>query len=322
RPLMWASWGLGTVAVWAMAASASIEMFTAALVFYGLTAAVVAPMNSYITDARGNWSVGRAIAISLGSWQLGSVFGPLLGGQIGQVHGLRSVYFVGAVILTVSTLVIFFIRPQPVHPEVPAAGQSRLLHDPRFVTFLGMTAVVVFAAYLPQPLTPNFLQNQRGLSLVAIGQIAALSCLGNAVLSLALGHLSASLVFIIGQASVAVFSLLMWQGTGMAWYGIGAFFFGGYRLCRSMSIALTRPLVGAAELGLAYGLVETANSGAVMLAPLMAGIIYQQNPIAVYPLSLALLGITLAVSARYLSTRRHAPGEIEEPAEIEFVDIR
>jgi MFS family permease len=304
-----------------MALAGNIEVFSVGLILYGLTGSLLAPMNSYITEARGKWSVGRAIAFSIAMWQLGSVIGPLAGGELGQRFGLKSVYIAGAAILGVSTLIVLFIRPQPIHPHNVEDGHGRLLRDRRFVVFLGMMFVAVFAAYLPQPLTANFLQNQRGLSLVAIGQLASLACLGNAVLSVALGHINAGVVFLIGQACVAGFSLLLWQGTGMAWYAVGSFLFGGYRLCRSMGIALTRPLVKPAQIGLAYGLLETANGFAIILAPVIAGYLYQQNPISVYPVSLGLLVVTFAVSAWYLFASSHAPGRIAEPAEVELVEI-
>jgi hypothetical protein len=321
RPLMWASWILATASAWVMALAANIEVFSLGLIAYGLTGSLLAPMNSYITEARGKWSTGRAIAFSIAMWQLGSVIGPLVGGELGQRFGLKSVYFVGAAVLAVSTLIVMFIRPQPIHPHHIEDGRGRLLHDRQFVTFLGVIFVAILAAYLPQPLTANFLQNQRGLSLVAIGQLASIACLGNVLLSLALTHLNSGVVFLIGQVCVAGFSLLLWRGTGMAWYAVGSFLFGGYRLSRSMSVALIRPLVKPAQVGLAYGLLETANSFAVILAPVLAGFLYELNPISVYPVSLAALAVTFAGSAWYLFHSSHAPGKIAEPAEAELVEI-
>ncbi len=322
RPLLWASWVLATGFVWMMALANSLPVFATALVFYGLTAAMVAPINSYITGIRGRVSIGRALALTYGAWQLGSVFGPLVGGKVGEESGMRSIYFIAAGILTVSTAVVLFIRPLPVHPEVPAPGKSQILRNPHFMLFIGIMAAAVFATYLPYPFTSNFLQNQRGLSLAAIGQLGALSSLGSALLALTLAHLNPSLVLLIGQACVGVFALLLWRGTGMAWYGLGAFFFGGYRLSRSMTSALARRLIPAGEIGLAYGLMETANSSATILAPIAAGFLYQQNPILIYPASLAAIGIALAASGWYLAASRHSPARKPEPVEIEFAEFR
>jgi hypothetical protein len=45
----------------------------------------------------------------------------------------------------------------------------------------------MFVMYVPQPLTPNFLHDQRHLSLAMIGWLGAAGSLGNAVLNIVLG---------------------------------------------------------------------------------------------------------------------------------------
>ena len=69
---------------------------------------------------------------------------------------------------------------------------------------------------------------------------------------------------------------------------------------------LARPLVHSAEVGLAYGLLETANGGTVILAPLAAGVLYAINPSLPFPASLGLIGLTLVASLVILLTRRSA----------------
>jgi hypothetical protein len=95
---------------------------------------------------------------------------------------------------------------------------------------------------------------------------------------------------------VAFFSLLLWKGLGVPWYALGYFMLGGYRAARSFIYAQARPLVHPAQMGLAYGVVETFNSLSMSLAPLLAGILYTQSPVGVYPFSLALLGAVLIIS--------------------------
>lgn len=322
RPMMWASWILGTLAAGVMAAAGNLGVFAFGLVVYGFTGFILAPMNAYISEARGHWSVGRAIAYTNASWQLGSVIGPFIGGYLGLHSGLRPVYFAGTALLGLSTAIVLFIHPQPVHPETIEIRRSQILRDRRFLTFAAVMFFSVLALYLPQPLTANFLQDQRGLSLAAIGQLGSLTSLGNVVLGFALGHLNPGWVLLLCQGFVAAFALLIWNGTGMAWYGLGSFMFGAYRLARSMTIGLARPLVPHNEIGLAYGVVETANSSATMLAPVLAGWIYQQQPARVYPVSIALLGITFLASAWYLFASPHAPARAAQPADVEVFEIR
>jgi len=64
RPLMWASWIWGTLAACAMALANSLILFIVALLLYGLTGSVLAPMNAYITAMRGDWTAERALTFT------------------------------------------------------------------------------------------------------------------------------------------------------------------------------------------------------------------------------------------------------------------
>jgi MFS family permease len=154
----------------------------------------------------------------------------------------------------------------------------------------------MFVMYLPQPLTPRFLQNERGLSLESIGLLGSIGNLGNSVLALVLGQFAARTGFLLAQASVAVFSVLLWNGTGLAWYAFGFFILGGYRSARSLIFAEVRPLIHSAQMGLAYGVAETFNSMAIMLAPLLAGVLYTQEPGRVYWVSAGLIAVMVIVT--------------------------
>jgi hypothetical protein len=73
-----------------------------------------------------------------------------------------------------------------------------------------------------------------------------------------------------------------------------------------MALAFARPLVRATDVGLAYGLVETGNAVAIILAPLAAGFLYSYKPETVYIVSLAALAITVTVSVWLSSGKRKA----------------
>jgi hypothetical protein len=111
-----------------------------------------------------------------------------------------------------------------------------------------------------------------------------------------MGQLAARTGFLLAQVSVGFFSLLLWKGVGVPWYALGYFLLGGYRAARAFIYAQARPLVHPAQMGLAYGVAETFSSLSMTLAPLLAGILYTQSPLGVYPTSLALLGLVLIIS--------------------------
>jgi hypothetical protein len=120
--------------------------------------------------------------------------------------------------------------------------------------------------------------------------------LGNSLLALVLGQIGARSGFLLAQVSVAAFSLLLWKGTGLGWYGLGYFLLGGFRSARSLIDAQIRPLIHPAQMGLAYGVAETISSLAVMLAPLLAGVLYTQEPGRVYWVSAGLIGMIVILS--------------------------
>ena len=296
RPLIWASWIFGLISTWVMALAPSLPVFVVGLLMYAITSSVMAPLNSYIQDVRGNWPVGKALTFASAAYNIGAVLGPVIGGVLGERVNLRFVYYAAGVIFTLSATIMFFAGKDVKEVHVSKPGEVHLLKNKRFLGMVVMIFLVVFAAVLPQSLAANFLQNQRGLSLSHIGQLGALGGLGSAVLMLLLGHLPTGTAMLIGQAGMGLFSALLWQGTGMFWYGIGYFFLGGHRLIRAMTLALVQPVVRAKDIGLAFGMVGTVDSLAYVAAPIVAGFLYDWRPISIFPVSLGVLVVTVLLT--------------------------
>ena len=293
RPVMWASWFTGLVAAWTMALATTLPVFAVGAVLYNLSAFVIAPLNSYVTAARGRWSVQRALTTTSASFNAGAVIGSLLGGQIGQYFGMAAIYRTAASLFVVSVVVILFLRPQPVVRAARADRRSARNFSPRFWGFMVFVFLVMLLLYLPQPLAPNFLQNQRGVSLAFIGVFGALGRGGMVVISLILGGLGAWEGFLLAQISGGLFALLIWQGTSLWAYGAAYFFVGGYWASKAMAAAEVRSMVSEAAMGLAYGLNETMGGLAIFLASLLAGRLYAANPESAFRWVVGLLPLLL-----------------------------
>jgi MFS family permease len=296
KPLLMTAWVVGVLAALVMGFALTLPVFIVGMLLYGLTAFVTSPMNSYVTAARGKMSPVRAMTLVSAAYSLGAILGPISGGWIGARIGLRSVYLISAGVFLVSTVILFFLHPQPRDVHDPATPPESLWKNTRFISFLGIIFLAMFVMYLPQPLTPRFLQNERGLSLQSIGLLGSIGNLGNTLLALVLGQIVARSGFLLAQVSVAVFSLLLWKGTGLGWYALGYFLLGGFRSTRSLIYAQVRPLIHPAQMGLAYGVAETASALAVMLAPLLAGVLYTQDPGRVYWVSAGMIAVMMVVS--------------------------
>ncbi len=297
RPLLLAGWVIGVVAASLMALAASLPVFVAGLLMYGFTAFIMSPLNSYVTAARGNWTISRALSLISASFGFGSVLGPVTGGWIGNHYGLRLVFGVAAGIFVISTVVLFFIRPQPRDHHDPDEPPVHLLRNSRYLGFIAIVFAVVFALYLPQPLTPNFLQQVRGLDLAQIGLLGTIAVLGNAVITLTFG---ASFVpkagMLLGQLLTALFALLIWRAGSLPFYALAYFLLGGFRASRPMMAAYARELVHPSQMGLAFGMNETVAALALTLAPLAAGILYQRAPDLMYPVAITLIAATILLT--------------------------
>ena len=303
RPLMWVAWISGLLATWLMALATTLPVFVSGMLLYGLTMFVVSPLNSYITAARGRWTVGRALTAVSASYNIGAILGPLLGGWIGETYGFRTIFLVAALFFVVSTILILMIRSQPVVARGDLNQGDKLVNNAPYLRFMALVFLAAFAMYLPQPLTPNYLQNQRGLTLVEIGQLYSISALGVVLANLILGNLEHRLGYLLGQAFVGVFAFVIWQKSGMPWYVVAFLFVGGYRTARSLAIAQVQTLVHPANMGLAYGVSETIASSANILVPFLAGYLYTSNPDMIFPVSLVLIAVSILVNAYYLFSR-------------------
>jgi MFS family permease len=310
KPVIVSAWVMGLVTAWIMALANSLPVFIIGMFLYGLTMFVISPLNSYVTAARGKLSVGRAITLISASYNLGAVIGPLLGGRVGEQFGLRQNYIFAGFLIMVSTLVVLFLRPQPVERVSHADTSNGWLRTSPYWYYVGAIFLAAFAMYLAQPLAPNFLAEQRSLSLEQIGLLYSVTSLGVVLLNLILGSFPARTGFLIGQAAVGVYALILWLAVGLPWYILGFLLLGGYKAARNLGIAQVRELVPQAKIGFAYGLTETVSGTATVLAPLLAGYLYTQQPTWMFALSAGLIGISLLVSARFSPAQQTTPDQI------------
>jgi DHA1 family multidrug resistance protein-like MFS transporter len=296
RPMLIGAWLVGLVTTLIMGASLSLPLYLVGLFGYGLTAFVSSPLSSYATAGRGKWSVGTALSLTTATFNMGMVLGPVTGGWIGDHYGMRTVYWVAAGVFVISDVFIFLIKGQPIDHHDPESPPPGLLSNKRFTGFLFVFAFAMFAMYIAQPLTPNFLSGERGLSLSQTGLIFTIGALGNSLLALAFSRVKPRRGFLFTQGLVALFALLMWRGSALPVFMIGYFLLGGFRAARPMALAQVRELVHDSQMGLTYGTMETVSAIIFILTPPLAGFLYERGPVLVYPIAVGLIAASIIVS--------------------------
>lgn len=300
KPLLTAAWIVAMLATWVMALAPSLPIFVFGMLMYNLTAFVSSPLNSYVTAGRGKLSVGRAITMVSAMYNTGAILGPWLGGQVGQHLGLRTIYFIAGGSFIVSSIILFFITSQPVEVHNPDEQNNGRLINRRFITYQSIIFFAGFSMYLAQPLSSNFLQNQHHLSFDSIGILGSITSIGIVILNLGLGNMKPHLGYFLGQVTVSVFTLILWQSSNFSWFCLAYFMLGGYRITRSLATAQTRNLVQQSRMGLAYGITETVGTSALILASPLAGFLYKINPSLMYIVGFCLIVISFLVSVRFI----------------------
>jgi MFS family permease len=296
RPLIIAAWSVAVIAGLFMALSTRLQFFIPSMLLYGLTMFVMPPLNSYVTVARGKFSIGRAITLTSAFYNLGAIIGPLFGGKIADIYGFRILYFLATGIFVISTALVCQIHPQPLEPQSTDAPKERLLANTKFLIFLAILFTAIFAMYLPQPLAANYLQNQQNLDLSTIGQLYSINAFGIVILNLILGRMEARYGFLLGQIATGIFTIILWQFSGIAWFILAFFLLGGFRTARVLAVAQVRTLVQPSKMGVAYGLADTIYSIAMILSPLLAGYLYQFNASRLFSVSLLIILYSIALT--------------------------
>lgn len=296
RPLLLAAWIMGLLATIIMAIARELPLFIVGMLIYGLTAFVSSPLSSYVTAARGKWSVGTALSLTTATFSAGMVLGPVTGGWIGDHYGLRAVYSVSACIFAVSTLFILLVQKQPIDHHDPDSPPTDLMKNMRFISYLGIVAFAIFAMYLAQPLTPNFLEDVRGLSLGNVGIIFTVGALGNSLAAIFLSRTNPYRGFVLAQVMVAAFAFIMLRGANLPIFAFGYFLLGGFRAGRPLALAQARELVHESQMGLTYGVMETVSAVIFILTPPLAGYLYGKDPLMIYTFSLGLIAVSVLIS--------------------------
>jgi MFS family permease len=322
RTLIIASWAIGLVATILMFSAKSLPLFVLSLFLYGATAFVLAPLNSYIAHAAPHGSLNRILTIISASFNFGYMFGPLIGGFLGETFGLRNLFVFAAILFLISTILVFALRPQPITPSPKGMAFIRSIFNLRFSSFIFVIALTIFATYLPQPLSPNYLQNQKFLPLTSIGFLFFVNGGGIVTFNLLLGTFAPFAGIITSQLLIVVFCYILINTNSIPTFALAFFVLGSYRAAHTVSVAQLRNYIQPESMGLAYGFAESVFALAMILASFFAGYLYDNDPTAMYSTSILLTMVALAFTLGFIfltrprvekpNSHRNPEGELNE----------
>jgi predicted MFS family arabinose efflux permease len=311
KPVLVAGWVLGVVASLLMFLAADLTLFVPALIGYTFTSFVVAPLNAYVSQARGEQSVQRAVTFVMAGFYAGSIISPALGGFIARTYGLRAVFGAATGIFVISTLAVLLLTPQP--RTAPEAGHTRygaLFQNRAYLGFLGLILVALLAMQIGIPLMPNFLNEVRGFDVGVVGLLGSAASVGIVVFNLFLGQRAPRRGFLLAQGLMLVSLFLLLTVASLPGLLAAYFFRGGWQLARIMATAQVSRVVRTSELGLALGVSETIGTVATILGPLAAGLLYARSPALPFQLSLVLILLSVPLVWRFAPRRDVMTGRL------------
>ena len=63
-----------------------------------------------------------------------------------------------------------------------------------------------------------------------------------------------------------------------------------------MAMAQARELVHDSQMGVTYGIMETIGSVIFIVTPPLAGLLFERDPVIVYPLAIGLIAVSIVIS--------------------------
>jgi MFS family permease len=230
---------------------------------------------------------------------------PLVGGALAEAFGLRSVFVVLTIGLIVSGGFFSRVRPAGRATRTPSGGYLAVLRHRPTALLSALAVGGLFSAYLGLTLAANFLHNERGFSVGAIGAFGTLIAAGGIVSGLAVSRVrrlgrSLNGTLLTFGVLPAVFALLL-GGRTLGVVGVAYLCWGVASVAQQTFFGVVGEVTPAHLRTRAFALLEVAFSAGMMLAGFAAGALYALNP--ALPLWLALAG-SLAVVAATLAVRR------------------
>jgi DHA1 family bicyclomycin/chloramphenicol resistance-like MFS transporter len=230
---------------------------------------------------------------------------PLVGGALAEAFGLRSVFVVLTVGLIVSGGFFFRVRPTGRAIRTPHGGYLAVLRHRPTALLSGLAVAGLFSANLGLTLAANFLHNERGFSVGAIGAFGTLVAAGGIISGLAVSRVrrlgrSLNGTLLTFAVLPAVFALLL-GGRTLGVVGAAYLCWGVASVAQQTFFGAVGEVTPAHLRTRAFASLEVAFSTGMMLAGFAAGALYSLNP--ALPLWLALAGSILIVGATFAVRR-------------------
>ncbi|MFO7693449.1 MAG: MFS transporter [Vicinamibacterales bacterium] len=260
--------------------------------------------------------MASAIGLVQTAQRLGPALGPVIGGVVAEMVGVRRAFFVTAGFYAIALAVVFLLYRDPVRTEaLPAAAAPgegsvrRLLAAPGFRLMMAAIFVMTFVDRSFGPILPLYLAREGRaveqvvlLSGVLFSLAAGGAVAGNQACAWLLRRMAAARVIAAGAAAAALGLLWFLAVSHDAAMGAALLLFGaGAGVAVTAAYTAGGRLVPASSHATGFGFLTGASLAGLALSPAIGGLLGTGNLLAVFALDLLLLAAIAIVTLRRTS---------------------
>lgn len=247
---------------------------------------------------------------------IGAVLGPLIGGSLAHVFGMRASFFVAAACLLLVTLIVVFLVKEPERVEDRHAGSSifedikRASKNSLLVEMMVLTLLIQVAMMILQPVITLYIAKLQGDmegAVLTSGIIFSLGGIAGAVSTPFWGRYGQNNGYFKAMAyafgGAGIFNFLQFFPETVIGFGALQFLVGAFIVGVNPSISAT--IVNCTDpsfRGRVFGFATTAYQIGAMIGPLLGGMIAASMGIQYVFIftGLLLFGISVIVFYRYI----------------------
>jgi MFS transporter, DHA1 family, multidrug resistance protein len=293
-------WCLGALSALIYALASSWQMTIPAAFLYFLSVLSVPATNAYVADMADEQDFSMVFAIIYATIPVTQLIGPGIGGFLADIVGMRPLFLVSFVCYIISTIVLFFIQPQPpAQAGITLRGSFAALTDRSFVGFSALAILLYLYFATISPFIGPYLSERRGLSLSTIGTFYSVAAVGSIILAPIFGRIGDSWSK-IGTLALAVlaFSLsviLIGNFSLIPVLAIGFLLRGSFNVAQAMMSAIVAAFAQGKASGIYFGTFGLVSGVGLTLAPALGGWLYDNtSPESAFRI-VGVVGFVLAV---------------------------
>ena len=229
---------------------------------------------------------------------------PSIGGLLASFVSLRAIFLAAATTQTIAVLFFARVQPPPHRPgrHETASYRAALSYRPVLLV-CGLMFVLLLVLTTGVTLVPNYLEDQKGLSIGTIGQFGSLIAVCSVSLGIIIGktrRLTRPLNALLLTTALCPLGFLLFLVGNSTWvFALAYFLRGGYMVSWGLFYPLLGEVTPERLRGRAFALGELLGGAGFALAPFIAGALYELQPelpllaalVAVAPLLLAILWV-------------------------------